>query len=135
MIVIYLLHTVYINPRPKLLLLRIGQKIPVEFFTGPDTGRIGLSPSVTGHDCRIPLLSKNAVMVVFILIRDIIETLFTTCIKMDNKRIQELEEKIADLKKHWPAHSVPLAMLRELDDLEEELAKALEQVHQEKDHA
>lgn len=54
---------------------------------------------------------------------------------MNNKRIQELEEKIADLKKRWPAHSVPPAMLRELDDLEEELAKALEQVHQEKDHA
>jgi cell division protein ZapA (FtsZ GTPase activity inhibitor) len=54
---------------------------------------------------------------------------------MDNKRIQELEEKIADLKKRWPAHSVPPAMVQELDDLEEELAEALEQVHQEKDHA
>ena len=54
---------------------------------------------------------------------------------MDNKRIQELEEKIAGLKKRWPAHSVPPAMMRELDDLEEELAEALEQVHQEKDHA
>jgi len=54
---------------------------------------------------------------------------------MDNKRIQELEEKIADLKKRWPAHSVPPAMVLELDDLEEELAEVVEQVHREKDHA
>jgi hypothetical protein len=39
------------------------------------------------------------------------------------------------LKKRWPAHSVPPAMMRELDDLEEELAEASEQVHQEKGHA
>jgi thioesterase domain-containing protein len=59
--------------------------------------------------------------------------------KMNNQRIQELEEKISDLKKRWSAHSVPPAMVRELDDLEEELAKALaealEQVQQEKNHA
>ena len=61
--------------------------------------------------------------------------LHLTGVKMNNKRIQELEEKIADLKKRWPAHSVPPTMVRELDDLEEELAEALEQVHQEKDHA
>ena len=54
---------------------------------------------------------------------------------MDNKRIQELKEKIADLKKRWPAHSVPPGMMRELDALEEELAEALEQIHQEKDNA
>lgn len=54
---------------------------------------------------------------------------------MNNKRIQELEEKIADLKKRWPAHSVPPAMMRELDELEEELAEALEQVRQENDNA
>ena len=54
---------------------------------------------------------------------------------MDNKRIQELEEKIADLEKRWPAHSVPPAMVQELDDLEEELAEANKQVHQEKGHA
>ena len=44
---------------------------------------------------------------------------------MDNKRIQELKEKIADLKKRWPAHSVPPGMMRELDELEEELAEAV----------
>ena len=61
--------------------------------------------------------------------------LHLTGIKMNNKRIQELEEKIADLKKRWPAHSVPPAMVWELEDLEEELAEELEQVHQEKNHA
>jgi hypothetical protein len=54
---------------------------------------------------------------------------------MNNKRIQELEEKIADLKKRWPAHSVPPAMMRELDELEEESAEALEQVRQENNNA
>ena len=56
-------------------------------------------------------------------------------IAMNNKRIQELEKKIADLKKRWPAHSVPPALMRELDDLEEELAEAMEQACQEEDHA
>ena len=54
---------------------------------------------------------------------------------MNDQRIQELKEKIADLKKRWPAHSVPPALMRELDDLEEELAEALGQVYQEEDHA
>ena len=49
-------------------------------------------------------------------------------VDVNNKRIQELEEKIADLKKRWPAHSVPPAILRELDDLEGELMEALGQV-------
>ncbi len=47
---------------------------------------------------------------------------------MNNKRIQELKEKIADLKKRWPAHSVPAALLHELDDLEESLVEELEKV-------
>jgi len=37
------------------------------------------------------------------------------------KRIKELEKQIADLKRQWPAHSVPPAMLQMLDELEEEL--------------
>jgi len=45
---------------------------------------------------------------------------------MNNKRILELKEQIADLLKRWPAHSVPPAMVQELDDLEEELALELE---------
>jgi len=46
-----------------------------------------------------------------------------------------LEEKIDELKKRWPAHSVPPGMMVELDDLEEELAKAMEQLHQDKNDA
>jgi hypothetical protein len=42
---------------------------------------------------------------------------------MNDKRNQELKEKITDLKKCRPAHSVLPAMLQELDDLGEELAK------------
>lgn len=40
---------------------------------------------------------------------------------MNKKRIEELEEQIAKLKRQWPAHSVPPSMLQKLDDLEEEL--------------
>jgi len=38
-------------------------------------------------------------------------------------RIAELERRIADLKARLPKHSVPPAMLQELEDLEEELAR------------
>ena len=47
---------------------------------------------------------------------------------MDDKKIKELEEQIADLKKRWPAHSVPPAMLMRLDELEEELELAKKSV-------
>jgi len=40
------------------------------------------------------------------------------------KRIEEIEEKIADLKARWPAHSVPPHMWQQLEELEEELEKA-----------
>jgi hypothetical protein len=43
---------------------------------------------------------------------------------MDEKRIKELEEQIADLKRRWPAHSVSPTMLMQLDELEEELTLA-----------
>ena len=39
-----------------------------------------------------------------------------------NKRIQDLKKQIEDLKKRLPAHSIPPAMMVELDDLEEQLA-------------
>ena len=45
---------------------------------------------------------------------------------MIKDRVTELEEQIADLKKRWPAHSVPPAMMAQLDALEEELARELE---------
>jgi paraquat-inducible protein B len=38
--------------------------------------------------------------------------------------IAELEEQLAQLKKQWPAHSVPAAMLEQLDELEEKIAEA-----------
>ncbi|MEA1979285.1 MAG: histidine kinase [Chloroflexota bacterium] len=47
---------------------------------------------------------------------------------MKTERIKELEEKIDDLKKRWPAHSVSPLMFQELEDLEEELERELAQV-------
>lgn len=43
------------------------------------------------------------------------------------KRIRELEETIADLKKRWPAHSVKPAMIDRLEELEEELEQLRKQ--------
>jgi hypothetical protein len=40
---------------------------------------------------------------------------------MSDGRIRELQRRIADLKSRWPAHSVPPAMMQQLDELEEEL--------------
>lgn len=40
---------------------------------------------------------------------------------MNEKTIREIEEKIADLKGRWPAHSVPPSLWQELETLEEEL--------------
>jgi hypothetical protein len=39
-------------------------------------------------------------------------------------KIGEIEEKIADLKARWPAHSVPPSMWQQLEELEDELEKA-----------
>jgi hypothetical protein len=41
-------------------------------------------------------------------------------------KIKEIEEKIADLKARWPAHSVPPSMWQQLEELEDELEKAKE---------
>jgi hypothetical protein len=50
---------------------------------------------------------------------------------MSSQRIKELKKQIAELKRRWPAHSVPPTMLQQLDELEEaleqELKKATEQ--------
>jgi hypothetical protein len=43
---------------------------------------------------------------------------------MDDTKVREIEEKIADLKARWPAHSVPPSLWMELEALEEELKKA-----------
>jgi hypothetical protein len=38
-------------------------------------------------------------------------------------RMRELEEKLSDLLARWPAHSVPLHMWQQREDLEDELAR------------
>jgi HAMP domain-containing protein len=43
---------------------------------------------------------------------------------MNTQRVRELESKIAELKRRIPPHSIPPAMLQELEELEEELEKA-----------
>ena len=40
---------------------------------------------------------------------------------MSDEKIKEIEEKIADLKARWPAHSVPPSMWQQLEALEDEL--------------
>ena len=46
---------------------------------------------------------------------------------MDDAKVREIEEKIADLKARWPAHSVPPSLWMELEALEEELKEAKEE--------
>ena len=43
---------------------------------------------------------------------------------MSTDEIRDLEVRIAELRKRIPPHSVPPAMLQELDELEEQLEKA-----------
>ena len=43
---------------------------------------------------------------------------------MSKDKVREIEDKIADLKARWPAHSVPPSMWQKLEALEEELEKA-----------
>lgn len=40
------------------------------------------------------------------------------------KEIAVLEARLADLKARLPAHSIPPAMMAELDEIEEQLAEA-----------
>lgn len=51
---------------------------------------------------------------------------------MDNDRIREIEEQIADLKARWPAHSVPPHMWQQLEELEEKLEQARGEAGQER---
>ena len=44
--------------------------------------------------------------------------------EMSDEKISEIEEKIADLKARWPAHSVPPSMWMQLEELEDELEAA-----------
>ena len=43
---------------------------------------------------------------------------------MNDDKIKEIEERLAALKKQWPAHSVSPAMLQQLDDLEEAVGES-----------
>ena len=43
---------------------------------------------------------------------------------MDNAKVREIEEKIADLKARWPALSVPPSLWMDLEALEGELKEA-----------
>ncbi len=43
----------------------------------------------------------------------------------NKSKVEETMWKIADLKKRWPAHSTPPALMQQLDELEAELEKAL----------
>jgi len=45
---------------------------------------------------------------------------------MSDDKVKEIEAKIDDLKARWPAHSVPISMWQELEELEDELEKAKE---------
>lgn len=45
---------------------------------------------------------------------------------MNSQIIKELEEKIAEVKRRIPPHSVPPSMLEELEELEELLERARE---------
>lgn len=49
----------------------------------------------------------------------------------DGDKVKELEQKLADLKARWPAHSVPVSMWQELEELEEALEKAKGEVREE----
>ncbi|MBN1536500.1 MAG: tRNA (N6-threonylcarbamoyladenosine(37)-N6)-methyltransferase TrmO [Anaerolineales bacterium] len=44
---------------------------------------------------------------------------------MPKEKIEEIKKQLADLKKRWPAHSVPPAMMAQLDDLETALSQEM----------
>ena len=51
------------------------------------------------------------------------------------QRLEELEGQIDELKRSLPAHSIPAAMLLNLEELEEELEKLQETAREESDAA
>jgi hypothetical protein len=54
---------------------------------------------------------------------------------MSSERIKQLEKQIAELKRRWPAHSVPPTMLQQLDELEEELERERKRATEEESDA
>jgi L-lactate utilization protein LutB len=53
----------------------------------------------------------------------------------ETDEVKRLRQQIADLKSQWPAHSVPPALMQQLDELEEALEKALAAVDGSDDEA
>lgn len=51
---------------------------------------------------------------------------------MESKRVEEIEEAIAELKSRWPKHSVKPMMWQQLEELEEQLEKAKAELKDEK---
>ena len=51
----------------------------------------------------------------------------------DAGKMQDLEERVADLKGRMPVHSVKPSMLQELEELEEELSTLREKLRREAD--
>ncbi|MBN2043882.1 MAG: hypothetical protein JW757_02580 [Anaerolineales bacterium] len=47
---------------------------------------------------------------------------------ISESRIKELERKIEELKKRFPAHSIPPSLMAELDELEEQLEAEIRKV-------
>lgn len=45
-------------------------------------------------------------------------------------RIEELEQELAELQARWPAHSVPPALMAQLDELEDALAAARRELNE-----
>ncbi|RPI54605.1 MAG: histidine kinase [Chloroflexi bacterium] len=51
----------------------------------------------------------------------------------DEQKIAQLKEEIAQLKARFPKHSVPPAMMIELEELEEELERAMDGMGHDRD--
>jgi hypothetical protein len=54
---------------------------------------------------------------------------------VNTDKVKEIEEKIADLKARWPAHSVPPSMWQQLEALEDELQKAQKDLRPQNNHS
>ena len=46
---------------------------------------------------------------------------------MSENKVKQLKKQISELKSQWPKHTVPPGMIQQLDELEEELARELEE--------
>ena len=55
--------------------------------------------------------------------------------KATSPRLEELKAKLADLKRRWPAHTPPPALMQQLDELEEEIAAEKARIQQEQGDA